>query len=145
MEWSNPNPIFGATNLDINQSIIIGSFFEDFCSKTTGVSEENSTASISIYPNPFDNQLIIRCQLNNAYTLTLYDNLYRQILKETFYGNLIINTDYLPNGIYFYEIRNSIKQFKSGKGNVTVHWVLVSFKIAKGTMRPDRSSILCSG
>ena len=115
--WSGatPIPIFGATNLDINQSALIGSFFEDFCSKTTGVREENSNASVSIYPNPFDNQLIVRCQPNNAYTLTLYDNLYRQILKEAFHGNSTINTEYLPNGIYFYEIRNSTKQFKSGK------------------------------
>jgi len=115
--WSGsmPIPTFGSTNQDINQSVIIGSFFADFCSITLGISQEDSNVSVSLYPNPFDNQLITQLTPNKVYTLILYDNLSRQILKETLYGNSTISTDYIPNGIYFYEIRNTEKQLKTGK------------------------------
>lgn len=115
--WSGATPIpaFGSTNQDINQSAIIGSFFKDFCSETVGMSEEESIISIILYPNPLDNQLIIQNVPNTKHTFLLYDNLSRQIFKDTFYGNSTINTNYLPKGVYFYVIRNSEKHLKAGK------------------------------
>ncbi|MAZ96185.1 MAG: hypothetical protein CMP53_01530 [Flavobacteriales bacterium] len=116
--WSGATPIpaFGSTNQDINQSTIIANFFDSFCTATVGINEENSNvSSISLYPNPFDNQLIIQLAPNTDYTLILYDNLSRQVLKERFYDHSTINTDYIPNGIYFYEIRNAEKLLKTGK------------------------------
>jgi polyhydroxybutyrate depolymerase len=115
--WSGATPIpaFGSTNQDINQSIIIGDFFDSFCSSTTGLSEEESNNSISLYPNPFNNQLTVQSLRNKELTFILYDNFSRQILKEIFYNNSTINTDFLPKGIYFYEIRNSKNQLMSGK------------------------------
>jgi polyhydroxybutyrate depolymerase len=115
--WSGATPIptFGATNQDMNQSAIIGSFFANFCSGTLGVSKEINKVSISLYPNPFENQLIVQCASNSEYTFILYDNLSRIKLKETFFGNSTIYTDELPNGIYYYEIGNTEKQAKTGK------------------------------
>ena len=115
--WSGATPIpaFGSTNQDINQSAIIGSFFADFCSETLGTDALKNKVSVNLYPNPFVNQLITKCTSKEEYTLILYDNLSRVKLKETFFGNSIINTDKLPNGIYYYEIRNIEKQLKTGK------------------------------
>ena len=116
--WSGATPIpaFGSTNQDINQSTIIANFFDSFCNATVGINEENSNVSfISLFPNPFDNQLIIQLAQNTDYTLILYDNLSRQVLKERLYDHSTINTDYIPNGIYFYEIRNAEKLLKTGK------------------------------
>jgi len=89
--------------------------FADFCSETSGISEAKSKVSINLYPNPFENQLIIQCASKAEHTFILYDNLSRIELKETFFGNSIIYTDNLAKGIYFYEIRNTEKQLKTGK------------------------------
>jgi len=115
--WSGATPIpaFGSTNQDINQSAIIGSFFADFCSGTLGISEEKSMISVNLYPNPFENQLIVQCASKAEHTFILYDNLSRIKLKETIFFNSTIYTDNLPNGIYYYEIRNTEKQLKTGK------------------------------
>lgn len=115
--WSGATPIpaFGSTNQDINQSAIIGSYFADFCSKTNGISDTESDVSFSLYPNPFNNQLIVQSLTKKEHTFVLYDNLLRQILKENFYYNSTINTDFLPNGIYFYEIHHSKKRLMAGK------------------------------
>lgn len=115
--WSGATPIpaFGFTNQDIHQSAIIGSYFTEFCSKTVGISEEKSDVSFSLYPNPFNNQLTVQSLAKEELTFILHDNFSRQILKETFYDNSTINTGFLPNGIYFYEIRNSKDQLTSGK------------------------------
>lgn len=112
---ATPIPAFGSTNQDINQSAIIGSYFAIFCTETVGVSDIKSDVSFSFYPNPFNNQLTVQSLTNKELTFILYDNLSRQILKETFVGNSIINTDNLPNGIYYYEIRNTENQLKTGK------------------------------
>lgn len=115
--WSgsnSPSP-FGFTNKDINQSKIIGDFFNGFCNPTTGLSEEESNISISLYPNPFDDQLIIEYMPNTELTFILYDHLSRQIFKETFFGSLSINTNYLPEGVYSYEISDREKKLKTGK------------------------------
>ena len=107
--WSGATPIpaFGSTNQDINQSAIIGSFFADFCSGTTGISEEKSMISANLYPNPFENQLIVQCASKAEHTFILYDNLSRIKLKETFFGNSTIYTENLPNGIYYYAIQKN--------------------------------------
>lgn len=115
--WSGATPIpaFGSTNQDINQSTIIGSFFADFCSGTLEVSEEKNNFSINFYPNPFENQLIVQGVSKSEHTIILYDNLSRIKFKETFFGNSTIYTEHLSNGIYYYEIRNTEEQLKTGK------------------------------
>ena len=115
--WSGsiPVPIFGETNQDINQSAIIGDYFEKFCSETNGIPNEKGQVFFSLYPNPFNNQLTIQSYANEELTFILYDNLSRKILNERCYNNLTINTDFLSNGIYYYKIQNSNEKLKSGK------------------------------
>ena len=112
---SIPAPIFGETNQDINQSVVIGDYFAKFCSETIGIPNEKSDVLVGLHPNPFNNQLTIQSYANEELKFILYDNLSSQILNEKFYGNLTINTDILSKGIYYYKIQNSNEKLESGK------------------------------
>ena len=115
--WSGSNSpsILGFTNRDINQSTIIGDFFESFCAVTTGLSEERYKNSFKIFPNPFSDQLNISNLKQENTTFVLYDNLSNKILKERLTTLTTIVTDQLPSGIYFYAIWNSKEQIAAGK------------------------------
>ena len=115
--WSGSsfNLPFGFTNQDINQSAIIGDFFDRFCSATTGLNDGMSDNSFSIYPNPINEQLTITTLTNDKIMFILYDHLSRQILNKTLVNTLTIKTGQLADGIYFYSIWNSNRQIESGK------------------------------
>lgn len=115
--WSGSNSpsLLGFTNRDINQSTIIGDFFESFCVVTTGLSEERYKNSFKIFPNPFSDQLNISNLKQENTTFVLYDNLSNKILKERLTTLTTIVTDQLPSGIYFYAIWNSKEQIAAGK------------------------------
>ena len=82
---------------------------------TVGVTDENSDANFIVYPNPFSNHLLVELSNNEHTTIILYDYLLRRILKQIFTNSTTIITDQLANGIYFYELSNSIGTVKSGK------------------------------
>jgi len=115
--WSGaiPIPVFGSTNQDINQSEIIGEFFSEHCSKSTGINETPSENSLSVYPNPFISQLTINTNMNEEHTMIIYNNLSQPIIKETFEKTVTINTDHFPGGIYYYEVRGGKGLLNSGK------------------------------
>lgn len=115
--WSGATaiPAFGSTNQDINQSAIIGTYFASFCTSISGIPPEESNFSFTLYPNPFSHQLTVLSPDNKEVTCILYNNLSRQVLKKTFSDRLTINSDFLPNGMYLYEIRDSKKILQSGK------------------------------
>jgi len=114
--WSgsnSPSPL-GFTNKDINQSTIIGDFYDSFCTVTTGLIEERNN-TFKIFPNPFSDQLNISNLKHENTMFVLYDNLSNKILKERFTTLTTIVTDQLPSGIYFYEIWNSKERIAAGK------------------------------
>ena len=114
--WSgsnSPSPL-GFTNKDINQSTIIGDFFDGFCAVTTGLIEERNN-TFKIFPNPFSDQLNISNLKHENTMFVLYDNLSNKILKERLTTLTTIVTDQLPSGIYFYEIWNSKERIAAGK------------------------------
>ena len=115
--WSGSNSLspLGFTNKDINQSTIIGDFFDSFCTVTTGLSGGKNNNSFKIFPNPFMDQLTISNLKHEKITFVLYDNLSNQIIKEKLTNSTMLITDRLLSGIYFYEIWNSKKQIASGK------------------------------
>jgi len=115
--WSGatPIPVFGHTNQDMSQSTIIGSYFSSFCPTITGVGKEKIKSSFRIYPSPFSNQLNVTTLNNEIKTLIFYDYLSHPVRKVTFSKWTTIDTDQLPNGIYFYELWNSDRQIESGK------------------------------
>jgi polyhydroxybutyrate depolymerase len=106
-------PIFGATNQDIDQSKIIGDFFYDICSTITGFEQSSIESTSNIYPNPFNELLIVNT--SKTATIEIYNSVGISVLKETVENAKNINTKGLHPGIYFYEITQSQNLLESGK------------------------------
>lgn len=70
---------------------------------------------IKIFPNPFSAQLTFSLAGNEQTTVSLYNFLGQQILRQTFTNSTTINTEQLADGIYFYELRNDKGAAKNGK------------------------------
>lgn len=96
---------------------IVVFFFVDDVSLTectTGLNDliENN---ISLYPNPFSNQLAFTLANNETTTVSLYNLFGQQVLHQTFTNSTTLNTEQLVSGIYFYELRDSKGAVKTGK------------------------------
>ncbi len=106
-------PLFGATNKDINQSELIGDFFADKCSSITSVEELANEGTVNIYPNPFNELLVVNTDIET--TVNLYNCLGKVVLSKTIHSSLAITTTELISGVYFYEIIQNQQLLKSGK------------------------------
>ncbi len=69
----------------------------------------------SIIPNPFSNKLSIFNANNESATISLFNALGQLILQQPFTNSATINTEQMQQGIYFYQLSNSIGTIKSGK------------------------------
>ena len=84
------------------------------------VKDVNQINSITVYPNPFNDQLIIH--INNAdeseKNFRLFDLTGKECLSEKFRGDeIIIYTDQIKQGIY-------LLQFYSGSGLASSHKII---------------------
>lgn len=70
---------------------------------------------VSTFPNPFSDQLTFSLSDNEQASVLLYDFLGQQILQQTFKNSTTLNTEQLPEGIYFYELRNDKGAIRNGK------------------------------
>jgi hypothetical protein len=80
-----------------------------------GISDFDNTQQISIYPNPFNSKLIISIDDNEELEVILYDIAARELLQQIFTNTITINTEQLPTGIYFLELKNKNGIIKNGK------------------------------
>ena len=69
----------------------------------TGIGEINNEANISVYPNPFINEINVKVDESSPVNIVLCDALGR-IIKTTTGVNILIDTKVLPNGVYFLNI-----------------------------------------
>lgn len=81
--------------------------------------KDNTTNSLSIYPNPFSNQLDIvintSTSLANA-DLYLYNVLGEIVITKSITKQITrISTEHLPSGIYFYKMVSNEKTMQSGR------------------------------
>jgi len=106
-------PLFGTTNKDINQSEIIGDFFDSKCSPITSIEELKNESNTNIYPNPFHELLVVNTDIKT--TINLYNSLGQLVLTTTIQSPSEIDTNELLSGVYYYEIIQSQKHLKSGK------------------------------
>ena len=85
---------------------------EKVCVKTLGEGIEETTTSLSIYPNPVDDRLYIETQTQTL-TIEIYDVFGRLQVTETpsHQGNLTIDVENFKSGIYFVKINTE-------KGNI---------------------------
>jgi polyhydroxybutyrate depolymerase len=93
-------PAFGETNLDINASQIIGSFFSQYCSANLEIHDYNKEKT-KVFPNPFSDKLKINStiEVNNYYL----SNSIGQLIWE---GKNIEQQDFshLKSGLYYLKI-----------------------------------------
>jgi hypothetical protein len=83
-------------------------FYSDITASTNDISKE----ILSIYPNPFTNELIINLPTQENIDLTLFDIQGRKVFNRIVLSTEKINVSSLENGVYFYEITVSNQQFK---------------------------------
>lgn len=88
---------------------------------STGIKEEKSNSSLSIYPNPFSTSATLEIKnvefgMKNV-ELRIYDLLGRDlngfVIRNS--DSFIISRNNLPNGIYFYKVRNKKEIIANGK------------------------------
>lgn len=85
---------------------------------TTGITEVQPDNSVSIYPNPFDNTATLHISnVSGNVSLALYDVLGKEVknIMNIKNENVQINRDNLPDGIYFYQVRNNDNTIATGK------------------------------
>ena len=87
--------------------------FELHYQTVTGV-EETISSEISVYPNPFNDQLIIELQSSNTMEFNIYSIIGEMVLKGSVSSDInTIDLSNLPPNIYFLKIENqSIKLIK---------------------------------
>jgi polyhydroxybutyrate depolymerase len=102
----SPVPPFGFTNMDINASQLIGNFFSQYCSVTSGASDI-PTERLSVFPNPFANKIfiqsdagIVNIQLFNSLGDLMWEG--KDISQQDF--------SYLEDGIYLVRLLSSSGQ-----------------------------------
>jgi hypothetical protein len=77
--------------------------------------ETKENAVLSLFPNPFSDQLSFSLADNEQTTISLYDFLGHPILQQIFSNSTTINTQQLAEGIYFYEVKNARGALQTGK------------------------------
>lgn len=70
---------------------------------------------ITIYPNPFADNLKVEVNNYEPTEIIFFDITSRKIFQQTFANITIINTEQLAKGMYLYEVRNTNGIIKNGK------------------------------
>jgi hypothetical protein len=85
------------------------------CVGINSVHSNFQTNKIEIYPNPFNEKLILNIEFYENVELTIYDILLRPILCQKYSSNQYINTIEFDMGIYYYELKNKTGLIQNGK------------------------------
>lgn len=90
-------------------------FVESYGNIISSTKENTPGNPIKFFPNPFIHQLAVEYSGNENATIILYDQLSRQVLQKTLNKSATIDTDYLPAGLYIYELKNEHGTIRIGK------------------------------
>jgi len=118
--WSGTiitGPIDSITILD---SVVIGMpngslFSLFFCGKFTPQIVPDGEIKVSVYPNPFHENLNVVLNENKTAEIIIYDITGRKIFTSGFTKSIIINTSSIATGVYVYKIIFKKKILKKGK------------------------------
>jgi predicted secreted protein len=86
-------------------------------STVTGVSSFSKENMVSIFPNPFQDNLRISNPENASVHVGIYDLSKRLLFEKVFESEGVINTEGFASGIYIYEISSEEGLLKRGKIN----------------------------
>ena len=91
--------------------------FATSCSTATGLEDlaENSSAASAAFPNPFSNTIEFRTEGNKASTVQIFDMTGRSILQRAFTNSILLDTEALSSGVYFYRLQSANGISKTGK------------------------------
>lgn len=82
----------------------------------TGIPDFNAfEKSVIVFPNPFSEDLTIQVSSKEQLTVSLFNLLGETIFQKTFSNSTRLNTDNLPDGIYFYQLNNDYQIISNGK------------------------------
>ena len=97
------------TDVDVRNDIIVKTF--DWFMNGVGFEEMNQTA-ISVYPNPFKDQLNINMALDGKTQVDLVNVLGATVYSQEFNtANIRMNTKNLENGVYILILKNASQQY----------------------------------
>jgi|SRR5688572_25551267 len=81
----------------------------------TGLQEQNDLSGISLYPNPFSDEINISTERNELIEIIVYDAIGNKVIKQSFTISTSLNTEKLAKGIYMYEVKNRNGVLKKDK------------------------------
>jgi hypothetical protein len=84
------------------------------CSIILSSNELDDDHNYNLYPNPFTSELNIHIKSNDIMEIVIYDSTSKQLLSKKFNNHVHINTQQLPNGFYYYQLRNGYDILKTG-------------------------------
>ena len=100
--WGLPN----------NPDYELGALWGSACDSLTNGLNEPEESELTIYPNPFKDEIAIHSLYPITEALTIQDELGKIVFKERFTENKTFNLSFLPAGIYFFSIETEGKVFK---------------------------------
>jgi hypothetical protein len=100
--------------------------FDDLHMVTQNISIKVNTATsietitgfdndVSIFPNPFNDELTFTTSSNQLQQIILYDMMSRELQRQQFTNSVSLNTEQLAEGIYIYELKSKDGKIKAGK------------------------------
>lgn len=97
------NPI-SFDNTTLTNAGGLDAFVAKFGSSSLSINNLNYEDNSTIFPNPFSYSISITTSTEIHKTIKLYNIISQIVIEKNFTKELIINTEYLINGIYIYEI-----------------------------------------
>ncbi len=83
---------------------------------TTGIDFINPQENtLSLFPNPFNDELTVTTTNNLPQHICIYDVSSRKCMEQQFDAGTTINTDQLSKGVYFYQVTTTDGFIKTGK------------------------------
>lgn len=77
--------------------------------------EQEDKAAITVYPNPFSDNLNIILNTNEKSEITIYNITSRKLLQQQFTNSYSVKTEHLAKGIYIYLVKCEGGMCKKGK------------------------------
>lgn len=85
------------------------------CGIFTGTPEVSDRDLVNISPNPFDQYISITSAPNKSSEIVIYDFASRIMKREVFWGNTMLETSDLDQGVYLYMLRSGSNILAQGK------------------------------
>ncbi len=87
----------------------------EICLTVSNNEIESQNLQVTIYPNPFNNNLNIKNNYEGQTEIILFDITGRKLYQNKFTNSITINTEQIEKGIYVFELKNKVRGLINGK------------------------------